>query len=456
MEAGREDETAMARDEAGDEAGDAAGAVVDGHIASYYARTLSSDRVRPPLREDVETDVCVIGGGLAGLSTALGLAERGRAVVLLEARRLAWGASGRNGGFVSPGYSLGAEALLRAVGRDRARALYDLSRDGVELVRGRIARHGIAGAEPVAGRLDVWRYPDPEGQRRARDVMAETFGRREEIWPRERLRAVLATERYHGALFDPDGFHFHPLNYALGLAEAAEAAGLRIHENTPVRGLDLEAPEKLAVADHGRVRAKTLVFTCGGLLGRLVPRLAAAALPVATYVASTKPLGAAGEAAIGTRYSIADNRLANDYYRMVPGGRLLWGGGMSARTAEPRALAATMRKGIVSVYPRLAGLAIEDAWSGIMGYARHKMPQIGSLGPGLWYATSFGGHGMNTTAIAGELLAGALTEDDDRYRLFAPFGLDWTGGPVGPLAAQSTYWWYRLKDRIREGRAGAA
>lgn len=396
----------------------------------------------------------MIGGGLAGLSTALSLAERGVSVVLLEARRLAWAASGRNGGFVSPGFSLGAETLLRTVGREQARALYDLSRRGAELVRDRIARYRIEGASPVEGRLDVWRHIDPDGIRQARDFMAETFDCQEEIWSADRVREVLRSERYHGALFDAKGFHFHPLNYALGIAQAAEAAGANLHEGTEVTALELDRAEKRVVTAGACVRAKTVVVACGGLIGDLHPRLSAATLPIATYVASSAPLGAAIETAIRTPYSISDNRLANDYYRLVDGDRLLWGGGMSARTGEPKDLADGMRRAILAIYPQLRGLQIEDAWSGIMGYARHKMPQVGILEPGLWYAMGFGGHGMNTTAMAGEMVAGALAEGDDRYRLLAPFGLAWTGGPVGPLAAQSTYWWYRLKDRWREGWSG--
>ena len=424
------------------------------YIDSFYSRTAEPHEPWPVLRGDRETEVCVIGGGLAGLSGAVSLAERGLTVTLLEARRIAWGASGRNGGFVSPGFSLGSGALTKRLGLERARQLYALSDKAVALVRNRIARYEIAGCEPVEGRISVWRYPDPDEIRRECDRMAEQFGIEGEVWSREELRERLLTERYHGGLFDRAGFHFHPLNYALGLARAAASLGVRLHEGSEVTGLALETAQKTVTTAQGVVRARELVIACGGLIGGLQRRLSAATLPIATYVVATEPLGDRLQSAIRLDCAIHDNRLANDYYRVVAGDRILWGGRISARRAEPAELAALMLGDLVSVYPQLAGLRAETAWAGTMGYARHKMPQIGILRPGVWYSMGFGGHGMNTTAMAGELIAAAIAERDDHYRLFAPFGLAWTGGALGPVAAQTTYWAYQLGDWFRERRKG--
>ncbi len=421
------------------------------YIDSHYARTASAGPPRAALEGDCEAEVCVVGGGLAGLSAALGLAERGRSVVLIEARRVGWGASGRNGGFVSPGYSLPGSRLVARLGLDHARALYDLSREAVTLMRRRIDDYGIDCGPIVEGILEASWFDDPDGLKRERDEMAETFGIVQEFWPREKLRAALVSERYYDGLLNPTGFQFHPLNYCLGVARAAEAKGARIFEGSPVRALELSGAVKTVTTDGGRVRAKAVVVACGGYLGRLQRRLAGAIVPVATYVIATEPLGERLKTAIRVPYAVHDSRFALDYYRALDDTRILWGGRISIRR-DPPDLAGLMLRDLLKVYPQLRGVRVETAWGGLMSYAVHKMPQIGALGPGVWYAMGFGGHGMNTTTLAGELIAAAIAEGDDRYRLFAPFGLTPTGGPIGALAAQASYWYYGARDALRAWR----
>ena len=423
---------------------------------SYYARTITAHGPRSPLTEDLETQVCVVGGGLAGLSTALGLAERGVDVVLVEAKRVGWGASGRNGGFVSPGFSLSNRQIVKDLGRDQARQIYDLSRDAVELIRRRIAGFDLPGVPVVDGRMKVLRYHAPGQLERDRDFMADVFGVESEVWPRERLRAALLSERYHHGLFNAGGFHFHPLNYVLGIATAADREGARIFEDSPAVWLDLEGQEKRVQTAAGSVRAKDVVIACGGYIGRLQPLLAGATLPVATYVVTTEPLGERVKEAIRVPYAVSDSRLAGNYFRVVEGGRILWGGDISARTREPRQLARQMIEDLVSVFPQLGGVQAEDAWMGLMGYPVHKMPQLGQHAPGVWHCMGYGGHGMAATTMGGELIASAIAQGDDRYRLFSPYGLQWTGGRfVGAIAAQMTYWYYQFLDRLQESRSAA-
>ncbi len=426
------------------------------YIDSYYARTVAAHSPRASLTGDIEAQVCVVGGGLAGLSTALGLAERGVETVLVEARRVGWGASGRNGGFVSPGFSLSNRQIVKDLGRQQAREIYDLSREAADLIRRRIIHLEIPGVPVVDGRMKVLRYHAPGELEADRDFMAEVFGVESEVWPRERLRAALLSERYHHGLFNAGGFHFHPLNYALGIAAAAERAGVRIHEDSPAVWLDLERPEKQVQTASGRVRAKEVVIACGGYIDGLQPLLSGATLPVATYVVTTEPLGERVQDAIRVPYAISDTRLAGNYFRVVEGGRILWGGDITAWTREPRQLARQMIEDLVSVFPQLAGVQAEDAWMGLMGYPVHKMPQLGQHAPGVWHCMGYGGHGMAATTMGGELIASAIAEGDDRYRLFARYGLQWTGGRViGAVAAQMTYWYYQFLDRLQESRSKA-
>jgi gamma-glutamylputrescine oxidase len=197
-----------------------------------------------------------------------------------------------------------------------------------------------------------------------------------------------------------------------------------------------------------------VLITTGGYTGAVLPALSRSFLPIATYVLLTESAPDLVRGAIRTSAAVLDDRRAGDYYRPVDhGNRILWGGRITTRTTDPRDIAALLRREMVSTYPQLSGLKVEVAWSGLMSYARHLMPQIGRLRPGVWYCTAFGGHGMNTTAIGGTVIAEGIAGESDRYRAFAPFGLAWNGGIFGRAAAQLTYWAYQAADAAREYRA---
>lgn len=417
------------------------------HIDSHYSRTGHQSDGFTTLEGEVEAEVCVIGGGLAGLNTALGLAERGHQVVLLEGKRIGWGASGRNGGFVAPGFALSAEALNRKVGMAQGRELHGLTSDAMALIRARIEDFAIDCAVVDGVVVASW-FDRAEEMAKAATFCQEVLGERCELWPREQLREAYRSERYYEGLFFPDFFHMHPLNYCLGLATAATAAGAQIHEGSEVIGLDLSGPVKRVSTDKGRISAQHVVFCCSGYIGSLFQPLARATLPVGTYVMVTEPLGDGLKKAVRAPYALADNRFAQDYYRPLPEGRLLWGGRVRA-LKPPRDLSAAMLGDLLKVYPQLEGISADVAWEGTMGYATHKMPQIGQLRPGIWYCMGFGGHGLCPTTSGGELIAAAIAEGDDRYRLFAPFGLSYTGGLLGRYVTQCVYWSYELRDLIR-------
>lgn len=423
-----------------------------GHVNSYYAATLAGARDYRRLTGCETAEVCVVGGGLAGLSTARELAAMGRSVVVLEASRVGFGASGRNGGFVAAGYAEGIEAIARRVGRDNARQLFDLSRDGVRMVKANIEAFGIASAQSRPGALQVVRYDDEEEYVSAPDRLRAEYDYDVDYWPVEKVRSHLKSDRYFQGLYDASAIHIHPLNYVAGLAAECSDAGVRIYENAPALALKENAGTWLVSSSDGAVEAEHVVL-CHSTYGNgLRSELDRAVLPVATYVVTSRPDAALLDTAIDTEAAVADTRRAGDYYRRLADGRLLWGGRITTQRSEPHQLSHMLKRDIVAIYPQLEALEIEYAWAGLMAYATHKMPIIGKLGRGLWAASAFGGHGLNTTAIAGRLIAGAIAQGDDRYRLFEPFGMPWAGGPVGRAATQAVYWYYQWRDRRDESR----
>lgn len=423
------------------------------YIDTYYRRTLASSESHPSAEGAIKAEICIVGGGLAGLTAALELARAGRSVVLLEAERVAWGASGRNGGFVSAGYATSLSAIERQAGRQQADELYRLTLEGVGIVRRNIEGLGIADAAPSPGIMRVVRYDGGAALQQERDAQEKRFGRNLSYLGREETRALLRSPKYHAALVDEDAFHFHPLNYAHGLAREVLRLGGTIHEGSPVLSAEVYGPVKRLRTARATIEAEQVLFTTGGYTGSLLPPLKRAFLPIATYVLLTEAAPDLIREAIRTTAGVGDDRRAGDYYRLVEGGsRILWGGRITTRTTEPRNVAALLRREMVTTYPQLSKLKVEFAWSGLMSYARHLMPQIGQYRPGVWYCTAFGGHGMNTTAAGGTVIAEAIRGESDRYRLFAPFGLAWNGGPFGTVAVQLTYWRYQAADFLRERR----
>jgi len=424
------------------------------YIDTYYNRTVTTAETYPQAAGHIQADVCVVGGGLAGLTAALKLARSGRKVVLLEAQRVAWGASGRNGGFVSAGYATGLSAIERRAGADQARELFRLSMEGVDIVRRSIDELGIADARLVPDIAKALRYNSRGALQAACERQRREFGLKLRYLSREEVKGLLVSPKYHEAVLDEGAFHFHPLNYGRALAREAARLGAVIHEHSPVVSLNLEGARKIVRTQEAEIAAEHVVFATGGYTGAVFPALKRAFLPIATYVLLTEQAPDLVRSAIRTEAAVLDDRRAGDYYRVVDSGsRILWGGRITTRTTDPRDIAALLRHEMVSAYPQLADLKVEVAWSGLMSYARHLMPQIGQWKPGIWYCTAFGGHGMNTTAIGGTVIAEGIIGENDRYRLFAPFDLAWTSGIFGRAAVQLTYWGYQAADAVREFRS---
>lgn len=415
----------------------------------YYRATSPGVRY-PALRGACEGAVCVIGGGFAGLATALSLLERGQSqVIVLEARTVGHGASGRNGGFVFGGFSLDERDIAGAVGTAQARALYQLTLAAVEQIRTRIKRYDIdCDAREEGVYLANW-FDDERVLERRQRFMAETLGVQWERVGRAGLAEQLGTERYSGALFEPGAFHFHPLKYAQGLARVLADGGVRVHEESRVNAITRDGAHWRVATEHGQVSAREVVVCCGGYIDKLYPRLASAVLPIATYVMVTEPLGERLHTVMRTGAAVYDTRYAFDYYRPLADTRLLWGGRIAVRERASADVARLLYQDMLKVYPQLEGTRIDYAWSGLMSYGRHKMPQLGRLPEGLWYGMGFGGHGVAPTTLAGEVLAAAISGDHGQLAQFAPWGLPTTGGPAGLAAAQLAYWYYEMRDWIR-------
>ena len=423
------------------------------YIDSYYERTRANDSPYPPLSGEHGCEICVIGGGMAGLATALGLVERGKSVTLIEARRVAWGASGRNGGFVSPGFSLGTEALMKKVGKSLALELHQLSVEAVDLVRSRAETMADGPAPLVDGIANCSWFKDADAVKRGVEATNELLGDILEFWPREKVAEHWKSPRYYDAAFYKDRFTFHSLNFSRGIAQSAASKGATFFEQTPALSLDLTGNKKIIQTANGRVTADQVVVCCSGYINGLVPALSRATLPIGTYVVLTEPVGEKLQEAINAPYGVSDDRFAHDYYRPLPDTRILWGGRIS-RWTNPAQLTEIMMCDLCRVYPQLRHVKPEVSWPGTMGYAAHKMPQIGRLQDGVWYNQGHGGHGMATTTLGGELVASALADGDERWKLFEPFGLTPTAGVLGTWGVQMIYWSYQLRDQLALWKQG--
>ncbi len=419
---------------------------------TWYAATRDASLVHGAGELPSEVDVVVVGGGFAGLHTARLLALQGQRVTLTERRRVGWGASGRNGGFVGAGFALQASALVDRLGPDHARKLYAQSQRGVDIVRNAIAASARPAILMGSGKLSLSRTDQGADFADRTRRLADTLGASFEPWSTAQVREVLTTTRYHQGIHDAQSFHIHPLNLALALASDIERQGGTIHEQTEATGIERAADRWRLATSRGEVVSSHVVLAGNADLGTVHPRLAQAILPVATYVAVTGKLGPRLGEAIRWKGALSDTRRAGDYYRVVDGDRLLWGGRITTDTREPRRLREMMRGDILSVYPQLREVAIEFAWPGVMGYAPHKMPQIGEIEPGLWICSAFGGHGVAQTAAGADAVAAGILGDTSRAQLFAPFGTDWAGGSFGRIATQLAYWHLQASDWWDERR----
>lgn len=421
----------------------------ENYIETYYRDTLNTNNERACLSENIDTDICVIGGGLAGLSTAVGLVEKNKKVTLIEANRIGWGASGRNGGFVAKTYGLGYKKLVQKLGFQHAHELHKLSLKSRSLIKERIQKYNIHCGPVINGVLSVSWNDEPGAVQKYIEWMDKNFNVPLEYWSIDKVREVCKTQQYYDAFLSLDDYQFHPLNYAHGLAKAVEDQGGKIYEYTKALKID-DRPNGgyIVHTPQGKITCNQVVLCCSIYVDDLNKKLKYASFPVYTFVMVTKPIPEDRlTAALNTQYAIIDNRYAQDYYRRLPDNRILWGGRVSV-TGIPDNLAQIMAQDLIKIYPQLEGVVEPDyAWGGSLCYAPHKMPQIGQLKPGYWYNTCFGGHGLVTTSVGGDVVSSAIADGDERYKLFEPFSkLRFAGGPLSPYIAQSVYYLWRARD----------
>ncbi len=420
------------------------------HASSYYAASVNDRTVYASLAGSEVVDVCVIGAGLTGVTTALHLAERGYTVAVLEASKVGWAASGRNGGQMIGGYACEIDTFARYLPEADVRRIWDMGLEALDIVKERIVRHAID-CDLTLGYLTAANKPrDVVALQAWRDDAEARFGYRAlRYMDAAALSGYLASSRYRGGLYDPDSGHLHPLNYTLGLARAACGAGAHIFENTYVSALTSAHGRHRVMTARGHVDARYVVLACNAYLGGLAPALARKIMPVGTYVIATEPLGAASaQALLPTNAAICDSAFALDYFRRSKDHRLLWGGKVSYSTRPPRQLDQAMRQDMLKTFPQLADAKIAYGWGGFVDITMNRAPHFGRLTPTLYFAQGFCGHGINVTALAGKLIAEAIDAQAARFDIFAKIPhRDFPGGPwLRTPALVLAMAWYRMKD----------
>ena len=421
------------------------------HVDSYYSATAVGQRARPQLHGAQNTDICVIGAGYTGLSCALHAARAGLKVIVLEAEHAGFGASGRNGGQVIPGQRVDQIELERRYGEARARALWQLALEANALVRDLIASHTIkcdlkpghiSAAVRTGHAAELEAYADYLAQRysysTARYVAAAD------------MPALVATPNYRGGLYDTSGFHLHPLNYALGLARAADEAGATIFENSPATRIEGGAAVRVTTP-NGTVSAKFVVYACNGYLGSLSSELAKTIMPISNYIAATEPLGPERAAAlIPSGAAIADTKFVLDYYRLSADGRLIFGGGETYGASDITNVAALVRPHILRVFPQLADARIEYAWGGRLAITMPRLPHVGRLAANQYFAQGYSGQGVAIATLVGKLIAEAIAGQASRFDVYE--GLKVPPLPGGALLRKPLLTlgllWYALRDRL--------
>lgn len=385
---------------------------------SYYAATAKTLHTYPQLLGAQHYDVCIIGAGMTGLSAALELAKSGFKVVVLEAKRIAWGASGRSGGQMIIGFGAHLSQMQTIMGQADAHKAMEVSFQALKLVKQRIQNYHIdcdmcLGQAEVATRVNHL----PEFQV-FQEQLAQEHNYPLEYWDKHQLTEHLGSTAYCGAWYDPQGGHIHPLNYTLGLAKTAVEAGVDIYENTPAQHISEQAPYTITTP-QGAIHCQQTLIAANAYLTHLTPKLAHRILPVGSYICATKPLGSIAQTLIPNAMAIADSNFLTSYYRLSHDGRLLFGGRTGLTQNQPHNLEAVMKQRITHIFPQLQPVDFDYIWGGNIAVTQNRLPDINRLKNGIYYAHGFSGHGILMSNMAGKLVADAMRGEAEQFDVFS-------------------------------------
>ncbi|WP_148254617.1 NAD(P)/FAD-dependent oxidoreductase [Aidingimonas lacisalsi] len=420
------------------------------HARSYYAATANPAPERPMLTEEVRCDVCVVGAGFTGISSALHLAERGFRVVVLESAKVGYGASGRNGGQIVNSYSRDMDVIEAKYGHETARSLGDMAFEGNRIIRERVEHYDIA-CDLKDGNLFAACNAKQLNELKAHKQLWERYGNHElELLEGEALGREVGSGRYVGGLVDHSGGHLHPLNLVLGEAAACEALGGRIHEQSPVVEVIHGDPVQLRTPS-GRVIADRVVMAGNAYLNGVLPELEGRSMPCGTQVITTEPLGEArARELLPQDKAVEDCNYLLDYYRLSADNRLIYGGGVNYGGQDPDDIEAVIRPKMLKTFPALSDVRIDYAWSGTFLMTLNRLPQFGVINDNVYYAQGYSGHGVTCTHLAGRLIAEVMEGRCERFDAFADLPhLPFPGGRMlrVPLSALGA-WFYRTRDAL--------
>ena len=427
--------------------GDGAAALPD----SWYRASADVPDLRPALDGDARVDVCIVGAGYTGLSAARTLAAKGLSVLVLEARRAGFGASGRNGGQVHSGLNLGPRALIRRVGAEDARKVWDLVEDGKRVLRDTVEAHAPeARYRPgVAEGL----YSEAEGREAQADLETarEVFGYDQvEYLEPQRFREIVRSPSYSGGTLDHGAGHIHPLRYAFALARLAEDAGARICEGTPVTRLLPGAPARLETP-CGIVTADHVLLAGNGYLARdIAPAVSARVMPIRSFIGATAPLGPEASEVLSRDIAVADSKWVVNYYRLSEDGRMLFGGRASHLLSDDGGMGRDLHKRMTALFPQLAGARFDHVWGGTLGITMPRLPAMQRVAPNILSAAGYSGHGVAIAGHAGRLMGEAIAGEASGFDTLARLKVaDFPGGATlrRPLLALALTW-YGLRDRL--------
>lgn len=420
------------------------------HTGSYYAASAHPAPLRPELVGDHDTDICVVGAGYSGLSTALHLTEKGYKVTVLEGARIGWGASGRNGGQIVNGLNASLQKIRRTYGKDTADFVATVVQEGGQIIRRFVKDYDIQCDLKDNNIFVAHTNAHMRELTETMDLWASYGIRNQEVLSKAELKQHVHSDAYVGGVIDHSGGHMHPLNLALGEAAAIEKNGGTIHEMSPVIAADTNAARPVVRTAKGSVTCNTLVLCGNAYLGDVVPALTWRVMPVSTQVMATEPLGDRWRDILPSDACVEDVRYILDYYRLSADKRLLFGGGTVYGGADPADIEAKLRRNMDKVFPQLKGTKIDYAWSGIFALSFSRVPQMGRVGNNTYFAHGYSGHGVTGTHVFGRILSEAIHGDRTRFDVFA--NLRWIPFPGGrtfrvPYSVIGS-WWYAMRDRL--------